>query len=133
MNQLLAALGDNVKPSGRNWIARCPVHDDKDFAMSIKQADDGSVLAHCHACGANGFDLYQALRLDLDELFGGKKLDRNDSYMPLAIKEIYDHDQLVISIFKADTEKWKTHSLNDKRRAKLATARIEGIKTKYSL
>ena len=130
MRQLLAALGHDIKPSGKDWTARCPVHMDSDFAMSIKQASDGSILAHCFACGANGLDLYKTLGLDLDELFGGKKLDNKD-YIPQNIKDEHEVDKLVIMIYRGAIKKGKSPSLVDKRRFKLAEARIKGVESKY--
>ena len=129
MQKLLAALGDNVKPRGKDYIARCQVHNDKDFAMSIKQVSDGSVIAYCFACQANGVDLYKALGLDLDELFGGKKSD----FIPQGIKDQLSEDKMFIAIYNADVEKGIKPRLNDKRRYKLAVARSEGIKSKFNL
>jgi putative DNA primase/helicase len=37
---------------GKNWMARCPAHDDNTPSLSIEDAADGTVLVHCHAgCG----------------------------------------------------------------------------------
>ena len=130
MRQLIAALGDNIKESGMDkWVARCPVHNDKDFAMSIKVNGDNSIVAHCFACGANGLDLYKELELDLDELFGGKKL--NSTYMPKFISDQYEQDLVAIDIYKTNTN--IKYSLADKKRYKLALARSKGIKDKYGL
>ena len=127
MNKLLNALGDRVKPAGKDYIARCPIHNDKDFAMSIRQADDGSVLAHCFGCEANGFDLYQHLGLDLDELFGGKRLERTKEWIPPRVKDEYDQDRLVVAMFESATEAtWQ-----DKKRYRVAIARIKGTEDKY--
>jgi len=41
------ALGG--RQAGRNWIALCPVHDDHDPSLALRDADDGKVLVHCHA------------------------------------------------------------------------------------
>lgn len=129
MNKLIAALGDNIKPAGKNWIARCSVHNDKDFAMSIKQVDNGSVIAHCFACGANGLDLYQSLGLDLDELFGGKKLDNN--HVPNDIKQTIKTDTMCVKMYESGMEKGVQFSLDDRRRYRLAQARIKGVAEKY--
>ena len=129
MNNLIAALGDNIKPAGKNWIARCQVHNDKDFAMSIKQADNGSVLAHCHACGANGFDLYGVLGLDLDELFGGRKQESN--YMPHDVRDTLNTDKACVKMYESGTAKGNYFSLEDKKRYRLAQARIKGAEDKY--
>ena len=130
MQKLLAALGDNVKPRGKDYIARCPVHNDKDFAMTIKQLHDGSVIAHCFACHANGLDLYKSLGLDLSELFGDKD---NTNFVPQGIRDQLSEDKIFIAIYNADVEKGIKPRLNDKRRYKLAVARSEGIKTKFNL
>ncbi len=34
---------------GNGWIARCPAHDDRTPSLSILDADDRTVLVHCHA------------------------------------------------------------------------------------
>jgi len=126
---LLAALGSDIKKQGKGWTAKCPVHNDKDFAMSIKECADGSILAHCHSCGASGLDLYRTLELDLGELFG-KKLEKDDCYMPHEIKEKYELDKIVVFIHeKGKVEK----TLADRKRYKLAVARIKGTKDKYNL
>jgi putative DNA primase/helicase len=37
---------------GDSWMARCPAHDDRKPSLSIRDADDGKILLHCHAgCG----------------------------------------------------------------------------------
>jgi len=130
MKQLLATLGNNIKPRGKDWIARCPIHNDKDFAMSVRQNPDGSVMAHCFACGANGLDLYKTLNLDLDELFGCKQ---QDQVAPQFIKDQYQEDKFFIAIFDADTSKGMHPTLKDKRRYRLAQARIDGIRQKYTI
>lgn len=129
MDSLIKALGQNIKPKGANWVAKCPVHADKDFATDIKYADDGSVLAHCHACGANGLDLYRALGLPLDELFGFRESKKQ--MMPQKIREIYKIDQLAIDIYLADREAGRIEKYADKKRYKLALARVKGVEEKY--
>ena len=47
---LAHALGG--RKSGVNWMARCPAHDDSEPSLSLREADDGRLLVHCHAgCG----------------------------------------------------------------------------------
>ena len=128
MRQLIAALGDNIRAAGKNWVARCPVHMDKDLAMTIKQTSDGSVIAHCFACGANGLDLYRTLGLDLDELFGGKQLDKRMA--PQSVMAEYRVDKMVIDIFNNSDA---TKTLADKRRYRIAVARSEGVEDKYDV
>ena len=35
--------------AGATWMTRCPAHDDRTPSLSIRGADDNSVLVHCHA------------------------------------------------------------------------------------
>ena len=134
MNNLLNALGSKIKPTGKDkWTARCPVHQDKDFAMSITQDNNGGVIAYCHACGANGLDLYNALGLDLDELFGGKKLEHDANYCPQSVKDEYETDKIVILISENSIANNLPMTWADKKRHRLAVARAAGVKTKYNL
>lgn len=121
MNKLLDALGSNVKKrSGNNgYIAKCPVHNDKDFAMVIDERD-GKVVAHCFACGANGYDLYQHLGLPLDELMGEGPRD----VISRERREKMEEDRWFIAIYESDIKKGIKPKLNDKRRYRLAKARL---------
>lgn len=39
-----------VKSTGRGtWIACCPAHQDKSPSMTLRETDDGRILAHCFA------------------------------------------------------------------------------------
>lgn len=44
---LACALGG--RRTGSHWMAPCPAHEDRDPSLSIRDADDGKVLVHCHA------------------------------------------------------------------------------------
>jgi putative DNA primase/helicase len=44
---LARALGG--RRTGSHWMAPCPVHEDRDPSLSIRDADEGNVLVHCHA------------------------------------------------------------------------------------
>jgi len=132
MNLLLAALGSDVKPAGKDkWVARCPVHGDKDFAMGIKQVGDGSVIANCLACGANGLELYRYLGLDLSELFGNKEQD--STFMPPKLREEYSDDRRFIRIFKHDEHEGRNISYADNMRYKLAVSRSRNLRERYGL
>jgi hypothetical protein len=131
MRQLLAALGDDIKPKGKDWIAKCPVHGDKDFAMGIMQLSDSSLVVNCLACGANGLDLYKHLGLDLDELFGGKKLEKDKPFIPSHIAGQLLIDKACVIYHEHDLEQEKQVTYKDKKRYRLAIARIKGVKEKY--
>jgi len=53
------ALGG--RKAGSAWMARCPVHEDREPSLSIKDASDGKVLVRCHA-GCEQHRVIAALR-----------------------------------------------------------------------
>lgn len=108
------------------WMIKCPVHDDKDFAMIVDRNHNGSVSAHCLACGANGLDLYRSVGADFDELFG-KKLERDSNFVPKKIIDTLVHELIIIAI----CEESEYLKYSDKKRLRLAEARVKGIYLKY--
>jgi hypothetical protein len=128
----MAALGSNLKPRGKDkWLCKCPIHNDKDWAMSIKLTYDNKVLVHCFACHATGVDLYRHFGLDLDELNGGPKFVPDPLYK---IKENYMDDRMIISIFESDERNLKPGyemSLYNKNKYKFAKMRKAGAERKY--
>jgi len=114
---------DKVRNSGQDkWRVPCPVHNGKNFNMSIKECADGTVLAHCFVCGADGPKLVEALGLPMSEIF-----PPNQEYIrPVLTKKMQQEaleDEIVLSIANQS----RTLSLEDKRRVRLAKARLEGI------
>lgn len=66
-----------VKRRGHGqWMACCPVHQEKTPSLSIKD-DNGTVIMHCFGCGAGGVEVTGALSLDPSELFPPR-----DNYNP---------------------------------------------------
>ncbi|MCO6428240.1 CHC2 zinc finger domain-containing protein [Nitrosomonas communis] len=51
------------------YLACCPVHDDKNPSMTVTVKPDGVVVMYCHACGAKGLDIVNALGIDPSALF----------------------------------------------------------------
>lgn len=130
--QILQVLGENVRETRKKgqWIAKCPVHNDKDFAMRIRENDQGGVSINCYACGANGLDVYRHLQLDLRELFGNSNAIAQD-YVPAAVRDIYLEDQIVKAIYDADYNRGQTPSKEDARRMRLAVRRSKVLEKKY--
>jgi hypothetical protein len=54
-----------------SWQALCPCHDDKNPSLDINFVQDkgGMLLIHCHACGANGRAVMDALKLPVYQLY----------------------------------------------------------------
>lgn len=130
--QLLDALGNNVKESHKKgqWIARCPVHGDKDFAMRIKENEKGGLSICCYACGANGLDVYRHLNLDMRELFG-ERAALPDNYVPARVRDVYLEDQLLMAIYHADLAKGIQPTAHDAKRMRLAVRRTRSLENKY--
>lgn len=58
----LKALQLGPRRQGREWIFRCPVHDDKTPSASARIGNDGKLLVHCHA-GCSFLSIIAALGL----------------------------------------------------------------------
>ena len=66
---------DRVKECGPGrWMARCPSHEDKSPSLSIREAQDGTILLHDFAgCGAA--DIVASVGLRLADLFPNRLAD----------------------------------------------------------
>jgi putative DNA primase/helicase len=56
---VVKALGGHR--AGRDWMARCPAHNDREPSLAIREGRDGRVLLKCHA-GCSQFQVIGALR-----------------------------------------------------------------------
>lgn len=116
-----------VRNAGQSkWRVPCPVHGGKDFNMMISERNDGSVGAHCFVCGANGIQMIEALGLPMKEIFAP-----DSEYVRPAItrkmREEAEIDRSVLMIAESAEKTGQRLSLEDKRRVRLAKARLEGI------
>ena len=67
VNNLLSRL-DKVRQSGPDsWMACCPAHEDKSASLSIRHADD-KTLIHCFA-GCSVQEVVDAIGLEISDLF----------------------------------------------------------------
>lgn len=62
----------HAKRSGDGWKAKCPVHDDRDPSLSIREGSDGRALIKCHA-GCQTNDVLAGIGLKPRDLFVGGK------------------------------------------------------------
>ncbi len=74
---------EHVRRGGAGYTARCPAHDDRNPSLSIREAEDGTVLLHCHA-GCRFEDICAALGLQPRELFAGSAAPRLRTSEPMA-------------------------------------------------
>ena len=69
LSEVVARLS-GAKSSGPNdqFVAQCPVHNDRTASLSVGIGTDGRVLLHCHA-GCSTDSILSALGLDVGDLF----------------------------------------------------------------
>lgn len=72
---------EKVRHTGPNrWISRCPAHTDGSPSLSIREAEGGRVLIHCHA-GCDPGAILDAVGLEFAALF--EKREPGVNYKPL--------------------------------------------------
>lgn len=115
---------DGVKKTGADrYLARCPAHDDRSPALSIREIDDGRVLLHCFA-GCDVESVLDAIGLEFSDLYaeplGHRFKPAHQSISPREILVSLDHESLVVALIGADFLKRK--SLDEPTWQRLATA-----------
>jgi hypothetical protein len=119
---------EKVKQTGPDkWQALCPAHEDRSPSLSVREADDGTILLKCWAgCGAA--EVVGAVGLELRDLFPEripepnvtKGRRRRSPWVPRDVLAALATDALFISICAEDQAKGQT--LDDATRARLAAA-----------
>ena len=119
---------DKLRANGKNkWRSRCPVHNGSNAtALSIVQWSDGAFGVKCFSCDANGTDVFNALGLPLDELFGYKTLDRPRQYVTQMQKDENKEDQFFMAIYDAAKGRGDVIAYSDHKRHKLTVQRMRG-------
>ena len=110
---------DKVKPNGAaKWLACCPAHDDKNPSLSIREADNGTVLLKCWA-GCSAAEITGAVGLELRDLFVG---DKPRSSQPS--RAALQFEAMVISVAVGQMRLGKPLSAEDQERLELAKRRL---------
>lgn len=118
IDNILSRL-DKVKPNGAGkWLACCPAHDDKHPSLSIKEADNGTVLLKCWA-GCSAAKITGAVGLDLRDLFAG---DKPRSSQPSRAARQFE--AMVITVAVEQMRLGKQLSTEDQERLELAKRRL---------
>lgn len=78
LSRVLARL-EGVRKQGSQFVAHCPAHDDATPSLSIREADDGRVLVHCHA-RCTYTEIIAAIGIKPSETFASS--DRSRERMP---------------------------------------------------
>lgn len=120
---------DMVKPTGDGrWIARCPAHDDRSPSLSIREADDGRVLLHCH-CGCGAIDVLRAVGATWKDVFPEKIASnhRTRKAPPVPYRDVLialRHESMVV-LLCADAALRHALTPDDTARLTVAVSRIE--------
>jgi hypothetical protein len=118
IDNILSRL-DKVKPNGASkWLACCPAHDDKHPSLSIKEADNGTVLLKCWA-GCSTAEIIGAVGLELRDLFATTKEPRRGPS-----KAALQHEKAVFEIGLAMQMQGYRLSESDQARFELAKQRL---------
>lgn len=69
-----------VKKTGRgSWLACCPAHNDRSPSMTLRECDDGRILAHCFG-GCSIAEIVASVGLGWDEWFPEKPQENAKPY-----------------------------------------------------
>lgn len=68
IENLLSRLEKVKRRSNNQWMACCPVHQEKTPSLSIKD-DNGTIIMKCFGCDASGLDVIYALGMEPSDLF----------------------------------------------------------------
>ena len=125
INEILDRL-DKVRQFGDKYRAVCPVHDGNNpTALSLRE-DQGKVLIHCHACGAKGSEVVQALGLTESALFNDEPHKRGvNSYFSKDQKEQALEDAYFIEIYDNELSKGYQPTKEEYRRYRLSHQRVK--------
>jgi len=68
IENLLSRLEKVKRRSNNQWMACCPVHQERTPSLSIKD-DNGKIIMKCFGCGASGIDVINAVGMEPSDLF----------------------------------------------------------------
>lgn len=127
MQQNLLSRLDKVRQTGPDsWMACCPAHDDKSASLSIRQADD-KTLIHCFA-GCSVHEVVGAVGLDISDLFPPRQHHGNPERRPFpamdALRGIA-FEALVVSAAASALLAGHPFTPADRERLSIAATRIQ--------
>lgn len=115
-----------------NWLACCPAHFDKTASLSVRELDDGRVLAHCFA-GCSVEEILSSIGLTFDDLFPEKEIQHGKPErrpFPAAdILRAIAFESILVLISAADLLAGNPFNETDRARLALAVSRIQAALT----
>lgn len=130
---LLARL-ERVSQSGPDrWRACCPSCGGKSQKLSIRETEDGRILAHDFG-GCPVSDVLSAVGLAVSDLFPtrlGQRYEPNKTAMPAReALALVDHEVLVATLIIRDVLKARTADADQWQRLALCSSRISDARAK---
>ena len=129
IENLLERLTGVKTTKNNEWVALCPVHNEKTPSLGLKLTPEGKIICHCFGCGASGLDVIHALNLDPSELFPPE-----DSVTYTRQKRVYlsadtvlwclQYEATILSLAACDIVNGCVN-VDDTKRILLAQSRIE--------
>ncbi len=124
---------DGVRSTGHDrWIARCSAHDDKRPSLSIRETDDGKVLAYCFG-GCSILAVASAVGISVADLFPARqaryetnrRIDKRRWVPPVApLIVAFELDILLVHVLLGDIAAGRDIPAIDRASAKAAASRV---------
>lgn len=123
---------DKSKQHGRNWLARCPAHEDRKPSLTVTEGADSRVIVHCFA-GCSVESIVGALGLELDALFPerpvpiheGRARPHRVKFNPHHIIDAVSEEITLLAVYSAMLDRGETPTPEDRARMRVSAARIE--------
>jgi hypothetical protein len=128
LDTLLARL-DGVRQTGTDrWMCKCPAHGDRTPSLSVRRADDGTILIHCFV-GCSAEDVLAAVGMGIRDLFprplGHRLQKKRSGISPYEVMRALRREILIVELLAEDIACGIEPTPEYRQRAKLAAERID--------
>jgi len=119
---------EKVKPTGKGtWLACCPAHEDRSPSFTLRECDDGRILAHCFS-GCDIESIVGAVGLGWDAWFPPKPIEHAEpvrrAFPAADVLEALAFEATVLEVASGATARGENLSDEDRARVRLAGERI---------
>ncbi len=125
--ELLLSKLDKVRRTGPGtWLACCPAHEDRTASLSIKDADEKTLL-HCFGQGCSAAEIVAAVGLEISDLFPPRQHHSKPERRPFPAMDVLRalaFESIVVAALAKAVADGKAITPADTERAILAASRI---------
>lgn len=125
---LLQHLNKVKRTKPGSWLACCPAHEDMTASLSIRELDDGRVLAHCFA-GCSIEEVLIAVGLTFDALYPEKKIEHGKPerrpFPAVDCLRVIAHESRIVYLSAQTVGKGEALTEADIKRLLIAASRIQ--------